>query len=283
MNWRGWIFLFVLAFAVSILIMTSSDLSPELRNSRYVVCLENNRDRIGILQMSDLHVRGSSPVYATIANDAKRLRPDFIVFTGDTIDDKQGLKPLIAFIETLPTGIPMYAVPGNWEHWAKIDFRQLDALFRKHGGRWLVNDSVLVIVREAMFLLVGLDDATGGKPNFQQALSRAPTSWDGRNLLILAHSPIQRDWLMADPQQKGHQALTSAACLWMLSGHTHGGEIVILGVPLIRAPGNGPYIRGWYQKGGLPMYVSRGIGNSTLPFRIGAPPEWPFFEWYLAR
>lgn len=37
--------------------------------------------------------------------------------------------------------------------------------------------------------------------------------------------------------------------------------------------GSGGYVEGGYRNGGPPMYVSRGLGTSVVPFRLGARPE----------
>ena len=60
-------------------------------------------------------------------------------------------------------------------------------------------------------------------------------------------------------------------------GHTHGGQfrIPLLDIALY-APGQGwfpEYTTGLYEQDGSYMIVSRGLGNSSFPFRIHNPPE----------
>jgi hypothetical protein len=57
-----------------------------------------------------------------------------------------------------------------------------------------------------------------------------------------------------------------------LSGHTHGGQIVIAG----RMPSQHSvlgYWHGHHHDSGAQLYVSRGVGVTMLPLRIGAPAE----------
>ena len=75
--------------------------------------------------------------------------------------------------------------------------------------------------------------------------------------------------------------LAGPAVSLMLSGHTHGGQIAPAGLPIVTPPGSGRYVTGWYVEGGPPMYVSRGIGTSTLPIRLGASPELVIVDWWL--
>ncbi len=41
--------------------------------------------------------------------------------------------------------------------------------------------------------------------------------------------------------------------------------------------GSGRYVKGWYRDAGPPLYVSRGIGTTMLPFRLMARAEIPVF------
>ncbi len=62
----------------------------------------------------------------------------------------------------------------------------------------------------------------------------------------------------------------------MLSGHTHGGQIVFgrIGRKTITPRHiRAPYVWGLYRKEQTQMYVSRGIGTAGLPIRINCPPE----------
>jgi hypothetical protein len=62
----------------------------------------------------------------------------------------------------------------------------------------------------------------------------------------------------------------------MLSGHTHGGQVVFfkLGdINLSIAATVHKYVSGLYQNDGKSLYVSRGIGTVGLPLRFNCPPE----------
>jgi uncharacterized protein len=62
----------------------------------------------------------------------------------------------------------------------------------------------------------------------------------------------------------------------MLSGHTHGGQVV-LGrlhtLVLCTASFFGPYIAGLYTVDATRLYVNRGIGTTIVPIRVNCPPE----------
>ena len=62
----------------------------------------------------------------------------------------------------------------------------------------------------------------------------------------------------------------------MLSGHTHGGQVVLgrFGETTI-APASlaSGFVWGLYQSGKTRLYVNRGIGTVGIPLRINCPPE----------
>ena len=79
-------------------------------------------------------------------------------------------------------------------------------------------------------------------------------------VFLLAHDP---------------RRLTEAAALrvpLVLSGHTHGGQVVL---PLVGpvAAQKFPVVAGIGRRDATTMFVSRGIGTVYVPVRINCPPE----------
>jgi hypothetical protein len=58
----------------------------------------------------------------------------------------------------------------------------------------------------------------------------------------------------------------------VISGHTHGGQIVPPIVGPIAARGF-PVIAGLERRQGTTIFVSRGVGTVYVPVRINCPPE----------
>ena len=78
--------------------------------------------------------------------------------------------------------------------------------------------------------------------------------------VLLAHDP---------------RRLTEAAALdvpLVLSGHTHGGQVVLPVVGAIAAQ-KFPVVAGLARRDNTTMFVSRGVGTIYLPVRINCPPE----------
>lgn len=225
-------------------------------------------DRIRVLQISDLHLRRIGALETSLLEAVHAARADIVVFTGDMLDRAEYLWPLEMLLRELPRGPRMLAIPGNWEYWSGVRFTALERTYDRHDIQFLVNRSVTIDVGGVRIRVTGLDDVRGGSPDPQAALADAePCS----RHLVLVHCPVARDSV---PLPSGHPASL------ILSGHTHGGQIAPLGMPLVRPGASGRYVAGWYHDAGLPpLYVSRGIGTSMIPVRIGSTPELVQIDW----
>lgn len=225
--------------------------------------------RLSLLQISDLHLKQIGGLEERLLERIHAQAPDTIVLTGDVVDRRASLWQLELFLRQLPHAGRRFAIPGNWEHWAGIPLESLERLYAGHGVELLVNRSVVFDHRGRRVRVTGLDDLVAGQPDAEAALSAAEPC---ANHLLLAHCPAVRD---AVPLPAAH------APTFMLSGHTHGGQIAPFGVALKLPHGSGGYVAGWYRGDGVPLYVSRGIGTSLVPIRIGATPELAQFDWSL--
>ena len=246
------------------------------------------RERVlRFVQLTDLHLHEVDGQARRIAGVVNHLQPDLVLLTGDAIDKQDRLRELGLFLDLLDPSTPKYATLGNWEHWAGVDLDQLHRVYAGRNCRLLVNETASLGFAGEEILITGLDDLTGGKPSITEALHGVePRPFH----LLLAHSPAYRDILPSDaragkvsglPEGEGID-LTRYALQYMLSGHTHGGQVALVGWAPFRPPGSGRYVSGWYRDGEPELYVSRGLGMSTLPVRLGAPPEVAHFEWALS-
>ena len=78
--------------------------------------------------------------------------------------------------------------------------------------------------------------------------------------ILLAHTPKR----LTEAQQLAIPAV--------LSGHTHGGQIVLPGIGAIAAR-EFPVVAGLAQRNGTSIFVSRGVGTVYVPVRVNCPPE----------
>ncbi len=218
-----------------------------------------------IAQLSDLHLSGLGPVEEATLNHLKALQPNLILLTGDVIGDRHALPALDDFLKSLPDAIKV-AILGNWEHWSGTDLQQLSALYKRHQVRLLVNECMPLVVNGVQLSLAGLDDYTAGQPDLVRTLQQCTP---GAPIIMAQHSPGLFD---EAPSPELGQIVFS------LAGHTHGGQVAVGKHALYTPRGSGRYVAGSYQTAWGDVYVSRGIGTSVMPLRIGARPELVLLE-----
>lgn len=234
-----------------------------------------------LVQLTDLHLHSVGGHEERVAAAVHALDPDVLVLTGDSIDRADGLAALRDFLALLPNRAVKVATLGNWEHWAGVDLDVLRRTYAAAGVQLLVNRSLRVTHWGRAVLISGVDDSTAGRPDVREALrGEEPAA----NQLLLAHSPLFRDQLLARNGSlivRGED-FAGHSPSFMLSGHTHGGQVTLFGWAPLVPPGSGRYVRGWYRDPGRPpLYVSRGIGTSLVPVRLFATPEVASFQWHL--
>lgn len=88
-------------------------------------------------------------------------------------------------------------------------------------------------------------------------------------VIALSYSPTHFPAMMtSEASNSGH---------WVdlnLSGHTHGGQIVLFGHSIITLDSTEQqYIRGWNRETGVPMLVSTGLGCEGVNLRLNSSPE----------
>ncbi len=229
--------------------------------------------RVRFVQLSDLHLRKIGYHERDVAQKTNGLHPDFVVVSGDICGMHGGLDWFARFLALLDPGMPVYGVPGNWEYRAGLDLGRLDRLYRGHHGRLLVNETIRLHYGGADILITGLDDLLMGRSDVAAALRGAAPAG---NHLVIAHCPACRDLLPA--QLSAGSAFDPQ---YMVAGHTHGGQVTLFGITPYLPQGSGRYRYGWYGGAGPRMFVSRGIGTTTLPVRFMAPPEIVCYDWHL--
>lgn len=229
---------------------------------------ENNDFKI--VQVSDLHNTTSKNLIDNLAAKIKREKPDIIVFTGDLVDSKKtDIDGAINFIKKIKDVGSMYYVSGN--HEASID--KYDVLKEE-----LISNNVIILDNKVEVLdldgekinIIGIDDP---KMSFNPSMSDEEIAEyslsnieydDSYFTLLLSHRPE-----LFDVYVKYNIDL-------VLTGHAHGGQIRIPFVGGLVAPNQGwfpEYDSGSFHDKKTTMIVSRGIGNSIIPFRVNNRPE----------
>jgi predicted MPP superfamily phosphohydrolase len=221
-----------------------------------------------VVQLTDHH----TGVYMT-RNDLRRyagaaaaLEPDLFVLTGDYVSNSITFLPVcLEEMSRVKARYGTFAVLGNHEHWVASPDR-LRSMFRQHGVPLLYNAHRVVRTARGAFALAGIDDMRIGNDDLDAALKGLDPSTP---TILLSHRPE----IFPEAAARGI-ALT-------LSGHYHGGQIQLRlpgGTKTSPAHLRTPYPEGLYRIGGSRLYVSRGIGTTFTPVRLGARPEITVFN-----
>jgi uncharacterized protein len=229
--------------------------STEIEITRHRVQLIGLRRKLRIVAFSDLHGQPYNLSMTDLVELVNRCRPDIFILAGDIIDRRKDLGSIIQ-LSGVKAGLLKCAVLGNWEYQTGIDVDRFRATYKSAGFHLLVN-SMLKIEE---LVLYGIDDIIEGQPDVSKLNAVVDQE---RPLLVISHCPAAFDYINQN----------SRTPFIAISGHTHGGQIAPFGKALITPQGSGGYLHGWYRRGHAAMYVTRGIGTSLIPVRIGAPPE----------
>jgi uncharacterized protein len=204
-------------------------------------------DEVKIFFISDIHRR---KVSKKIIDDVKG-KVDIVIIGGDLIEKGVPFERVKHNLELLKELGPVYFVWGNNDY--EVDYHELDGLLLTQGVKILDNTAVKFESRTGeMIVLLGVDDLNGKRDRIDYALKDA-----GENgfRILAAHDPR-----IIRKIQSSHKISL------VLSGHTHGGQIHILGYS--------PYEKGKIKKlAHTTILISNGYGTTALPMRLGARAE----------
>jgi predicted MPP superfamily phosphohydrolase len=240
---------------------------PELTTAEFTIAsLPPALDGFTIALASDVHssifmTKREMDKYVSLLNG---MNADLIVIPGDFVSSfTDEVYPFAEAFSALRAPYGVFGVMGNHDFYAG-DPERVAREVNDCGVRMLRNDHVTISKGAAQFELLGVDDVGGpGQAKEKMRIARIGSNPDLPQIL-LCHRPYFL------PQASEHKVDL------MLSGHTHGGQIVLgsLGkMYLTPAAMASPYIWGTYRHNATAMYVSRGIGTVGLPIRINCPPE----------
>ena len=229
-------------------------------------------DGLKLLHLSDLHagIHLGEDAMQEIVAQAKALRPDLIVQTGDMIDISRAyIPPYVRAFRELSAPLGVVTVLGNHDRYTGES--EVIRGCRDAGQVFVQNGCHVIEHNGAALALLGIDDPHNWRPDDPQAadvdaaLAAAPPGSRAFRVL-LAHRPGA--WDAAVPR----------GIPLTLAGHIHGGQFYL---PVIGwSPGSliTKYVMGHFQRGTSQLYVSRGIGVVGVPIRVFAPPEIELFE-----
>jgi uncharacterized protein len=208
--------------------------------------------RIGLV--TDIHHSRMVPAIDVVraVQLVMQQRPDLIVLGGDyvTWGERAYVRPVAELLAPLTAPNGVFAILGNHD-----DDRDMPAALAARGFTVLKDQRTRIVVRREPLEIAGIRFWTRRASDIARVLRRATDT-----VLLLAHDP---------------RRLTEAAALdvpAVLSGHTHGGQVVVPGFGAI-ARREFPVVAGLGRRENTNIFVSRGVGTVYVPIRINCPPE----------
>lgn len=220
-----------------------------------------------ILQISDIHIGGwmNRERFTKVVDLVLQQEFDLIVMTGDYVIGRSWSEVLdiaaedfIEVITPLTQTNKVIAVMGNHDH--RTDPVRSRTMLTGAGILELKNDVYRLDKDGASLYIAGLDDIYVGADRLDLLLLKLPADVP---TILLVHEPDFAD-----------ETSVTGKFLLQLSGHSHGGQVVVPFVgPIVLPRWARKYPTGLYNLGGMWLYTNRGVGMSEPFVRFNCRPE----------
>jgi len=249
----------------------------------YVPDLPASFDGYRIVQFSDIHL-GSfygwrSDIPQRDIDSIQAQKADMICFTGDLQNAQPSeLLPYRKLLNSLQAKDGVYSILGNHDYSyyvvgtpdekLKLE-KKVQDFERSLGWRLLNNEHVVIRRGQDSIYLAGTENYD--KPKRTSVAKALYGIKSGNFVLMLQHIPTQ--WKDMTPsrinQVYGSKDSVLVAPQLTLSGHTHAGQVEVLG---LRPTMFAPFDYGLYEREGCQLYTTAGLGG-VVPIRVGATAE----------
>lgn len=247
------------------------------RNEKLPMAFDGYR----ITHVSDLQSEYFGRKQSNLIRKVKKTNPDIIVYTGDLLDrNHTDFDAARTAVKRLLRIAPVYYVNGNHEMAVEEDAMAAFYEELKSMGVTVLFDRNVEVEREGEGIrLMGLSEHTvfgckdfirdNSAPLDMEAFEAALTSLrrqapEDAFSILLAHEPQYLE------------VYAQAGFDLAFAGHAHGGQIRLPFTDGLFAPGQGilpKLASGVHRSGDMTLVISRGLGNSTFPFRVFNRPE----------
>ncbi|BBE31573.1 phosphohydrolase [Tepiditoga spiralis] len=199
------------------------------------------KENIKIVDISDLHITNYYFFHDIVLNKIKKIKPDIILYTGDTLKKSSDENSIHKFFLKLNKIAPVYAIYGNWDYY---DIKKLNSAY--NGTNISIVDGITkeIYIKKNKFLITGLPmyyplkNFEYDKNAFNIYLTHIPSNVF-KNKKVLKYADI------------------------IFSGHTHGGQVTIPFVTnfILREYMGNYYIKSMYKIENTKLYVNTGLGS----------------------
>ena len=260
----------LIAVAAAFILLALAALDCRLIVRSYEIEAEEIDTPLRIALVTDLHSCRYGEGQEKLIRAVDEQQPDIILLGGDIFDDDMPDDNSDIFLAGVAGKYPCYYVTGN--HEARVnEYGALKAGMEAAGVTVLEDVKTKISMEGETITLIGVNDPSyqtdylfgDSETVMNTKLEDLHTEHDGFTIL-LSHRPELFDTYVDQDIDL------------VLSGHAHGGQFRLPFIGGLVAPNQGlfpEYDAGIYTEGNTNMLISRGVGNSILPFRINNRPE----------
>ena len=226
-------------------------------------------DGYRIAVVSDLHGAEVGRDNAELIELLNEAKPDIIAITGDMISSQKDVAVALKLAASAMEIAPCYYVTGN--HESRVEaYSEFRRALIDLGVEVLENERITLERGGESLVLMGIVDPEFG--------TDAPSGNEGivRDELDGLVGPENGFAVLMAHRPEMFEVYAENGIDVVLSGHTHGGQVRLPFIGAVVAPNQGlfpKYDAGLFSEGNTSMVISRGIGNSVIPFRINCRPE----------
>ncbi len=247
-----------------------------LMTTSYSIQSNKIDESIRIVQLTDLHNSEFGNGNTKLVKKVRELSPDIICITGDLLNgNNSNTNVATNLIKDLAQMAPVYISYGNHEvAYEKNYSKDLKTIYEENGAHVLKTEYEDIIIKGSKIRIGGIYGycmpekflENGPAKNEEIQFLKDFMNTDSYTLL-LCHMPYT--WLHQDGLKEWDINL-------VLSGHVHGGQIILPFIGGIYAPDEKLFpgkLEGQYESDGHIMILSRGLGSNEKIPRLNNIPE----------
>lgn len=273
-NWniRQWIFTAVICLIlIAIWIVRGNN---QIKLTEYIITstkVPESFTCFEIAQVSDLHNAELGEENSKLLELLSEVEPHIIVLTGDLIDSRHtDIEIALDFAGKAAQIAPVYYVSGNHEARVPV-YEELNMGLTEAGVTVLENQKVQITRNGESITLMGIQD-----PSFRTDYLFGDAESISRQAISELQNESEDFTVLLSHRPELFELYVDTGVDLVFSGHAHGGQFRLPFIGGLVAPNQGffpKYDAGLFKKENTTMIVSRGLGNSIIPFRINNSPE----------
>lgn len=231
-------------------------------------------DGLKVVHFSDLHYLRvtNNDKLKEVIDEINLIKPDIVFFTGDLIDKDFTLTDkdkddLINGLSSIKAKYGKYAVLGNHDYVKNIEI--FKDIYSNSNFNLLQNSyDIIYSSNNDKLFIGGVDNYSYNEADINKVMEYFNDNSDISYKIILVHEPDYID-----------NILTNYNVNLVLAGHSHNGQINIPYIKNFFLPyGSRKYYENYYKVNDTDLYISSGIGESSVNFRLFNKPSINFYR-----